>query len=312
MAYTWVKLYLSILDDPRVSRLSERMFRTFIQFLLVAREYDHDGLLRPAPQLAWRLRTTKDYILRSLRTMSEVGLVAETPDGWLVVNFAREQAPIDGAERMRQSRERKKALSEDVTERNKECYAAAADPSASASASVSYSDSESESESESDSISDSDSEFDSEIDSESDSASQVDESVIKNPAKRFSRQERGILDETSGGREGGKNAVTGAASARARQGALPESFTAYEQNINRVTPLIAESLREMEREYSPPWVVAAIREAVRTNGHSLSYVDAILQRWKRDGFRSGKNTPRKRHGHRGAEVQRMVDEFMNS
>ena len=98
--------------------------------------------------------------------------------------------------------------------------------------------------------------------------------------------------------------------ARRMAGKQIQAIAAYEQNIGRVTPLIAESLREMEREYSPPWVIAAIREAVRANGLSLSYVDAILQRWKRDGFRSGKKSPRKRHEHRGAEVQRMVDEFM--
>jgi len=81
-------------------------------------------------------------MLKSLRTMSTTGIVAETPDGWLVVNFAKRQAPAGGAERMRQFRERSKALSSDVTERHIECDAAAADPSSSASDSVSESDSE--------------------------------------------------------------------------------------------------------------------------------------------------------------------------
>ena len=102
------------------------------------------------------------------------------------------------------------------------------------------------------------------------------------------------------------------ASCQGGKGNHSTAITAFEQNIGRVTPLIDRSLREMQNEYSPPWVVAAIEEAVRANGLSLPYIDAILQRWKRDGFRSGKNSPRKRHELRGAEVTRNVEEFLRS
>jgi len=308
MAYTWIKLYLSLLDDTKVGRLPAQMFKSFIQLLLVAREYDHDGLLEPVPGVAWRLRTSEEELLATLQALSEIGLMKETPDGWLVVNFTKEQAPFDGAERMRQSRERKNSLKGDVTERHNKydeeneqpCDAAAEDPSSSASASGSDSESVFRSVSESVSESEPAREFSAESDPETvPDRGRGDRTAAGDPASAGGDDPAGVVGHRLAG-----------SVSKSVAGKQIQAIAAYEQNIGRVTPLIAESLREMEREYSPPWVIAAIREAVRANGLSLSYVDAILQRWKRDGFRSGKKSPRKRHEHRGAEVQRMVDEFM--
>ena len=89
--YTWIKLYIEILDDPKIGLMPDWLFRRFMQFLLVAREYNHDGLLGPVSKLAWRLRSSEDDMLDALRTMSEIGIVAKTPDGWLVVNFKKRQ-----------------------------------------------------------------------------------------------------------------------------------------------------------------------------------------------------------------------------
>lgn len=45
-------------------------------------------------------------MLNALRTMSETGIVAETPDGWLVVNFIKRQSALTDAERSQLYRER--------------------------------------------------------------------------------------------------------------------------------------------------------------------------------------------------------------
>jgi hypothetical protein len=113
-AYTWIKLYIEILDDPKVGFMQDWLFRRFIQFLLVAREHNQNGLLGPVSELAWRLRSSEDDVLKALRAMSEIGIVAETPDGWLVVNFEKRQKAINGAERIKEYRTRK-----DVTKRYK-------------------------------------------------------------------------------------------------------------------------------------------------------------------------------------------------
>ena len=100
------------------------------------------------------------------------------------------------------------------------------------------------------------------------------------------------------------------------EGGVADTFAAYEQNIGRITPLIAKSLRELEQTYSPAWVAAAIREAVRSNAPSLAYMAAILRRWKRDGFESGRLESKDRAvkmpgGRQGSEVEALVDEFLH-
>lgn len=70
-----------------------------------------------------------------------------------------------------------------------------------------------------------------------------------------------------------------------RQGHLPASleferpniFKLYEENIGPLTPLIAETLREAEKDYPPDWIEEAIRSAVENNARSWRYVEAILR-----------------------------------
>ncbi len=115
MSYYYIKLYIEMLDDYKLMTMPDWMKWRFIQFLLAAREYNHDGLLAPVAQLARRLRIEEDDLVSTLRTMSETGIVAETPDGWLVVNFAKRQARVEGVDRTQQWRERKRAGDNIVT-----------------------------------------------------------------------------------------------------------------------------------------------------------------------------------------------------
>ena len=65
----------------------------------------------------------------------------------------------------------------------------------------------------------------------------------------------------------------------------PNVFQVYGQNIGAITPMIAEALEDAEKTDGAEWVVAAIEEAVRNNVRSWQYCQAILQRWRKDGFR---------------------------
>lgn len=65
--------------------------------------------------------------------------------------------------------------------------------------------------------------------------------------------------------------------------ARPNIFTLYEQNIGLLTPLIADELREAEREYPAEWIEDAFREAVALNKRSWKYIHAILERWRTEG-----------------------------
>ena len=64
---------------------------------------------------------------------------------------------------------------------------------------------------------------------------------------------------------------------------LPNIFSLYEQNIGALTPLIAEELRDAERNFPADWVKEAISLAVTNNARSWRYVTAILERWQREG-----------------------------
>lgn len=63
----------------------------------------------------------------------------------------------------------------------------------------------------------------------------------------------------------------------------PNVFRFYEDNIGPLTPFIADALKDAETRFSAGWVEDAIREAARNNKRSLSYVEAILKRWKENG-----------------------------
>lgn len=115
MSYAWMKLYVELLDDPKVGLMPDWVFRRFIQFLLCATERNQAGLLGPVSELAWRLRSSEEDVLSALRTMSEIGIVRETGDGWLVMKFAKRQASLTSTERSQKSRQRPR--NEDATTR---------------------------------------------------------------------------------------------------------------------------------------------------------------------------------------------------
>ncbi len=70
---------------------------------------------------------------------------------------------------------------------------------------------------------------------------------------------------------------------------MPDIFSLYEENIGMITPLIAEELKEAEKDYPAGWIEDAIREAARQQVHKWAYVAAVLERWAAEGRGSGTN-----------------------
>lgn len=60
----------------------------------------------------------------------------------------------------------------------------------------------------------------------------------------------------------------------------------YESNIGPITPLIGDKLKEIAENYSSDWFVEAVKEACQAGVRKLNYIEAILQRWKTDGFKT--------------------------
>ena len=67
----------------------------------------------------------------------------------------------------------------------------------------------------------------------------------------------------------------------------PNIFLLYEQNIGMVTPMIAERLRQLERDYPEDWIYDAFSLAVERNVRNLAYIHRILKNWAEHG----KDTP---------------------
>jgi len=63
----------------------------------------------------------------------------------------------------------------------------------------------------------------------------------------------------------------------------PNIFQMYEENIGPLTPLIADALRDAEKEYPVEWIEDAVRIAVKNNVRRWVYVEAILRSWKKEG-----------------------------
>ena len=91
------------------------------------------------------------------------------------------------------------------------------------------------------------------------------------------------------------SAAAADACVREEDNSLSEVVRTFENNIHPVTGKIEQdALVGLTDEYSALWVTEAIKEAALSNGRSLRYITAILERWKRDGFKA----PRKKGGGR--------------
>jgi DNA replication protein len=72
---------------------------------------------------------------------------------------------------------------------------------------------------------------------------------------------------------------------------IPNVFKLYEENIGPLTPLVADALKEAEKEYPPEWMTEAFTIAAMRNKRNWKYVEAILKRWKVEGKHERKNQP---------------------
>jgi len=85
----------------------------------------------------------------------------------------------------------------------------------------------------------------------------------------------------------------------------PNVYALYEQNIGPLTPLLAETLRDAEKNYPAEWFSEAFRLAVEANKRSWRYVEAILKRW----LVEGKSAPSKPENNTAPDHPYLQDEY---
>jgi hypothetical protein len=102
----WIKLSLDMLDDIKLGPLQDFMKWRAIELYLAAGENGNDGLLPPVERLAWRLRLPCEKLEETLSALAQAGVVHETPQGWVVTDFAKSQDAFTSTERSRSYRRR--------------------------------------------------------------------------------------------------------------------------------------------------------------------------------------------------------------
>lgn len=111
----WFRFYDEALDDPKVQRLPGDLFKAWVNLLCLASR--HGGVFPALADAAFALRTTEADLAKKLAALVAAGLV-DAPEGELMQphGWASRQYDSDSAaDRMRKSRERKRAEAVTVT-----------------------------------------------------------------------------------------------------------------------------------------------------------------------------------------------------
>jgi len=91
----------------------------------------------------------------------------------------------------------------------------------------------------------------------------------------------------------------------------PNIFQLYEENIGPLTPLIADTLREAEKEFPENWIRQAVGIAVKNNVRKWNYIEAILRSWQ-DGGRDERQdrgyTKKDRKGYLEDEFAEFIED----
>ena len=104
----WLKLYHEILSDMKVATLSDRLWRRFIECLLLAGDYEKEGELPSLDDIAWRLHLSSEMLESDLVELAKCKLVEQADGIWKVSKFAERQRPRTSAERMKYHRKRER------------------------------------------------------------------------------------------------------------------------------------------------------------------------------------------------------------
>lgn len=109
----WIKLYHEILEDPKMIRMDDRLFRRTIQLFLLAGREEMDGFLPPIEDISVCLRCEEEELETELIELQRLGIVGNIDGMWLVTKFTDRQAAMPKAEYMRRKR---------ATEKSEEYY----------------------------------------------------------------------------------------------------------------------------------------------------------------------------------------------
>ena len=103
---SWFRMYTSVLDDPKVQKLSAETFRGWVNLLCLAKE--HSGALPSVDDIAFRLRMSGKRAAGLIERLEKAGLVDDDgrPHNWDERQFQSDTS----TGRVQRYRERKKTV----------------------------------------------------------------------------------------------------------------------------------------------------------------------------------------------------------
>ena len=100
----WIKLWLSILDDPKMGNLPDEQWRLAVELFLVAGENGDDGILSSIPDLSWRLRRDPKQLEALLKSLEKTTIIVKQNRQWVVAKFSSRQSAVPATARKQAQR----------------------------------------------------------------------------------------------------------------------------------------------------------------------------------------------------------------
>lgn len=108
--YYYAQMHIAALDDVKLARLPDNLWRRFWEVILMARECSEDGITPIFEDMVWRLHADEAKLVSELDDLTARGFLVEHHDAqrWSVKNFARYQSRSKNAERQAAYRARRR------------------------------------------------------------------------------------------------------------------------------------------------------------------------------------------------------------
>ena len=88
---TWIKLYTEILSDPKMGRMSDKLFRRTIELFLLAGKEDTGGTLPSVDDIAWSLHITQKEVRSILTELCNLNIVTKESEIYRISHFSDRQ-----------------------------------------------------------------------------------------------------------------------------------------------------------------------------------------------------------------------------
>ena len=113
----WFRLYIELIDDPKMSKLSDAAFRHMILLFCLAAERKKDGIIDLTfEEICWRLRLKKENLQSTLAELLALNIVTKTKKCLKITNWKKRQFKSDNVSLRVQKYRQKKRQSETLHE----------------------------------------------------------------------------------------------------------------------------------------------------------------------------------------------------